>query len=126
MKAQLDTELPPSRIWHAWQAAHAIEGQKMHAGQKGVTQKEGISGFKYQVEKLKEGESFSIRWKTLFVRLVFTYAVKPTPRGSQVSCQVEVRGPFSWLIRKVLGRKIEKNLSQALKTMVRQLETGRS
>jgi hypothetical protein len=126
MKASLTTTVPPLRIWTAWQTAHAGAGEEpMHSGQKGVSKKPGLSGFKYQVRQIKEGESFSILWKTFFVRLIFTYAVKPISRGSEVSCFVEVRGPFSWLVRWALGDKIRKNLSQALQAMVRQLEGER-
>ncbi|HAB99564.1 MAG TPA: hypothetical protein DCE71_07075, partial [Parachlamydiales bacterium] len=113
----------PSRIWASWQAAHATAGQKdMNSGQKGVSKKEGLSGFKYQMQQVKEGESFSILWKTLFVRLVFTYTVKPIPKGSKVSCSVEILGFFAWPVRWALKNKIRKNLSQALGAMVKQLE----
>ncbi len=126
MRASLETTVPPSRIWAAWQAAHATADQKeMRSGQKGVSKKEGLSGFKYQMRQVKEGESFSILWKTLFVRLVFTYAVKSIPRGFEVSCSVEIFGLFAWPVRWALKNKIRRNLSQALEAMVNQLESRR-
>lgn len=126
MNARIETSLPPFRIWDAWVKAHAAAGLgQMEQGKKGVSKGAGISGFKYQIQNVVEGESFSILWKALFVRLIFSYAVKPFMRGSEVSCSVEIRGLFALPVRWALGRKIQKKLAEALHSMVRQLEKRR-
>lgn len=122
MNAELETSLPPSRIWDAWTRAHAASGlDDLQSGKKGVSKKPGHSGFKYQIQEVIKGESFSILWKSLFVRLIFTYAVKPIPKGSKVSCSVNIKGLFAWPVRFFLGKKIQTKLFEALHTMVRQL-----
>lgn len=124
MKAELETPLPSFRIWDAWLKAHAAAGlADLQKGKKGTSQKPGHSGFKYQIQQVVENESFSIAWKTLFVRLLFTYAVKPIAKGSKVSCSVDIKGFFAWPVRFFLANKIQKKLTQALHSMVRELES---
>ncbi|MBS0626277.1 MAG: hypothetical protein JSS32_09525 [Verrucomicrobia bacterium] len=123
MKELIEARVSPKKVWEAWERAHAVHGQgKIESGQKGVSKAEGKSAFKYQILEVKLGESFSILWKTLFVRLIFTHTVKPSSRGSEISYGVDIRGPFAWPIRWALGKKIQRNISQVLKAIVKQLE----
>lgn len=123
MKELIETKIPPKRVWDAWERAHAAQGQgRIESGQKGVSQAEGKSKFKYEVFDVIQGESFSIRWRSLLVRLIFTHSVKPTGRGSEISYQVRIGGLFAWPVRWFLGKKIKQNISQVLKAIVKQLE----
>lgn len=123
MKELIEARVPPKRVWDAWERAHAIHGQgKIVSGQKGVSKAEGKSAFKYQVLEVQPGQSFSILWKTLFVRLIFTHTVTPTHRGSEISYGVQIKGPFAWPVRWALGNKIKRNIAQVLKAIVKQLE----
>jgi len=97
----------------------------MHSGKKGVSKGAGHSGFKYQIQEVIDGKSFSILWKSFLVRLVFTYQVEPLSKGSEISCSVTIRGLLSKPVQWFLGNKIQKNLKAALHSLVRQLEAAR-
>lgn len=120
MEEQIEARVSPHEVWEAWEKAHAMHGQaSIEEGQKGK------SKFRYKVLDVKRGESFSILWKTLFVRLVFTHAVKPIKYGSLISYKVQIKGLFAWPVRWMLGEKIRKNIGYVLKTIVRELENKR-
>lgn len=94
----------------------------MESGKKGVSKTSNRSKFKYQIQEIIEGESFSILWKSFLTSLLFTYKVTSFSKGSEISCSVKVRGLLSGPVRWMLGNKIRKNLESALHTLVRQLE----
>ncbi len=112
--ATAETKVPPTLVWRAWNQAHSIDTSL------GIPKKQGK--FSYLICDVKRGEQFSIRWKTLFVRLIFTYRVQPLYSGSQLSTQVQVKGVFGWLVRRMIGRKLNEQLATVLKDMVAQLE----
>lgn len=119
MEEMIEARVSPDQVWDAWERAHSLHGpQGIESGQKGK------SKFKYKILDVKKGESFSILWKTLFVRLVFNHSVKPTKRGSEIRYKVQIKGPFAWPVRWLLGNKIKQNISLVLKAIVRQLENG--
>lgn len=123
MNARIRTRLAPAIIWQAWQRSHAASGlSQMHSGKKGISRGAGSSGFKYQIQDVVEGESFSIRWKSFLATLAFTYKVEPLSVGSEISCSVTIHGLLSRPVRWILGNKIRKNLADALSSLVRQLE----
>lgn len=119
----LEARVKPEKVWAAWEKAHAVHGQQgLVAGVRGIAQVEGRKGFQYQILDVIPGESFSILWKALFVRLIFTHGVQPTPRGCQIRYDFSIKGPFAAAVRWFLGKKIRANLELALKTIVKQLE----
>ncbi|MBU6384010.1 MAG: hypothetical protein KGQ49_05870 [Verrucomicrobia bacterium] len=111
MEEQIEARATPAEVWKLWQRAHPIE-----SGQKGKDK------FRYQILDVKEGEAFSIVWKSLFVRLVFTHKVQPTEKGSMISYHVQIKGPFAWAVRRLIGNKIRNNLQLVLKAIVKELE----
>ena len=132
MEEKIETRVPPERIWKAWEKAHANQGGgPIKTGQKGQSngQSSGQSGsekkgkgFTYEVFDVVEGERFSLVWKTLFVRLIFSHSVVPKKRGSEITYTIAIRGLFAIPVRWLLGNKIRYNVSHALKTMVKRLE----
>ncbi len=123
MQQTIESRVTPDKVWEAWEKAHAIHGEKeIEAGLKGKTKLEGKRGFKYRILAVDPGKSFSILWKSLFVRLIFTHSVSPIKRGSQISYNFKIQGPFAWPVRWLLTKKIQKNLSLVLKAFVKQLE----
>ena len=103
MEEQIETRVAPEEVWRAWERARQTQG-------------------KHKVFNVKPGESFSLLWKSLFVRLIFTHTVKPAPKGSHISYKVEIQGPFAWPLRWLLGKKIRHNISYVLKAVVKELE----
>lgn len=103
MEEQIEARVSPSQVWQVWKRAQVSKG-------------------KYKIIDVKEGESFSILWKGLFVRLIFQHKVEPTKKGSLISYNVQIKGPFAWPVRWLIGEKIRKNLQYVLKTIVKELE----
>lgn len=117
MEESIEARVPPERVWEAWEKAHALHSPgNLEVGQKGA------KGFKYQVLDVKKGESFTILWKSLFTRLIFSHSVQPTSQGCKIHYRFQIKGPFSWFLRKILRGKIRKNLASVLQSMVKQLE----
>ena len=109
MEEMIEARVSPKEVWKAWE--RAIEEGK---GKKGC-----------QVIDIQDGKSFSILWKTLFVRLIFRHSVQGIEKGARIHYQVQIRGLFAWPVRWILGGKIKKNLQAVLKATARDLETKR-
>ena len=105
----IETRVSPAVVWQAW--------DRFRSGEKGRA-----AGFKYRVLDVDPGKSFSILWKTLFVRLVFTHKVEPIQRGSRISYQIQIKGLFAWPVRFLIGKKIQRSVAALLKSFVKQLE----
>jgi hypothetical protein len=110
MEEQIETRVSPGKVWDAWEQTHA----------KGLQGKSGQ--FRYQIVDVIPRESFSMVWKTLFVRMVFHYSVRPTNRGSTIFYDVEMKGLFAWFVRWTLENKIRAHLRSAMKKFASQLE----
>lgn len=108
MEEHIQTRVSPEQVWRIWERAHVME--------------EGKGKVRYKILNIKKGESFSILWKSLFVRLIFNHKVIPANKGSLISYDVQIKGPFAWPVRWLIGEKIRKNLQFVLKTIVKELE----
>lgn len=106
----IETRVSPKIVWQAW--------ERFQAGEKGKS-----GAFKYQILEVDPGKSFSILWKTLFARLIFTHCVEPTDQGCRISYRIEIRGIFAYPIRMLIGKKLRKNVAVLLKSFVKQLES---
>ncbi|MBX7065775.1 MAG: hypothetical protein K1X28_00950 [Parachlamydiales bacterium] len=107
MEEQIEARVSPEEIWKVWERAQTLEGKDKA---------------RYKIFDVKKGESFSILWKSLFVRLIFNHKVQPTKKGSLISYNVQIKGPFAWIVRWLIGEKIRKNLQFVLKSIVKELE----
>lgn len=123
MEEKIETRVSPAKVWEAWEKAHELHGaKKIEPGLKNRSKSLGKKQFRYQILDVDPGKSFSILWKTLFVRLIFTHTVSATRKGSEIHYQVKIKGLFAWPVRWLLGNKIKNNISQVLKQIARQLE----
>jgi hypothetical protein len=115
MEASIETELSPEAIWKAWERAHALHTDgALEEGQRAKR-----TGFKYKILHVVPGVRFSILWKSLFVRMVFTHVVQPSKKGALIRYSAEIKGLFSWPLRFLLRSKIQNNLSFSLKEFVK-------
>lgn len=121
IESVIQTKVSPKRVWQAWSVAHSME-KGFAPKQKGVMRTEGGSKFSYRILDVIEGESFTILWKSMFTRLIFTHTVVPTAKGSEISYRVQIRGFFAWPVRYFLSEKIRKNLHSILNSLVKELE----
>jgi len=125
MEEVIEARIPPEAVWQAWEKAHALNGQEGIApGVRAETKAEGRSGFKYRILDVEPGMRFSILWKSLFVRLIFTHTVMPAPKGSEIRYSAKIQGFFAWPVRFFLGKKIRRNLSFVLKEFAKRLEAS--
>jgi hypothetical protein len=118
MEAIIETRVTADAVWRAWEGAHATHANgPIEPGQRSKS-----TGFKYKILDVVQGKRFSILWKSLFVRMIFTHSVKPIKKGSEIRYTAEIKGPFAWPVRFMLRNKIRKNLSFVLKEFTKQLE----
>lgn len=109
MEEKIESTVSPEQIWKAWEKAHGLHHKEgLREGQKGKHK------FSYEVLKVEDGKSFSILWKTLGTKLIFTHKVEPTKKGSLISYHIEIKGMFAWPVRLLIGNKIKRNMAFAL------------
>lgn len=121
IESVIQTKVSPQRVWQAWSKAHAME-KGFAPKQKGTLKTDGGSKFSYRILDVREGESFTILWKSMFVRLIFTHTVIPKAKGSEISYRVQIRGFFAWPVRFFLSEKIRSNLRLIMTSLVKELE----
>ncbi len=110
MEEMIEARVSPELVWQFWE--------------RGLEQ--GKTGkLRYKILDIQKGKSFSILWKTLFVRLIFTHTVEPTKKGSEIRYKVQIKGLFALPVRWMLGAKIKRNLSHVLQSIVRDLEASK-
>lgn len=124
IESAIDTKVSQDAVWRAWKKAHAMDSS-FQPGRKGALKTEGGGRFSYKILDIREGESFTILWKSLFVRLIFTHSVAAQPRGSKISYRIQIKGFFAWPVRYLLREKIRRNLNAILRSLVKELEAGR-
>ena len=118
------THVPADRIWRSWEQAHVSKGSGgLSSGASGFMQTAGKKKVPYQIRDVVPGRSFSILWKALFVRFVFTHEVVSNPFGSEIRYDFKVEGAFAWMVRWLIVPKVRMNLKSVLKTFVQQLES---
>ncbi|MBF8263386.1 MAG: hypothetical protein HW387_1051 [Parachlamydiales bacterium] len=124
IESEIETKVSSQTVWQAWKKAHAMDATFL-PGHKGALKTEGGSRFTYRILDVRDGESFTILWKSMFVRLIFTHAVIPQLRGAKISYRVQIKGFFAWPVRYFLSEKIRRNLKSILKSLVKELESSR-
>jgi hypothetical protein len=118
----IQTKVSPKQVWQAWSDAHAMD-EGFIPGKKGVLRTNGGSAFSYRILDVRKGKSFTILWKSMFVRLIFTHTVIPKKQGSEIAYQVQIRGFFAYPVRYFLSEKIRQNLRLTLTALVKELES---
>ncbi len=110
MEEKIESRVAVEKVWEGWANIHS-SGEKGQAGK-----------FRYSIIDLVPNKRFTMVWKTLFVRLLFTYTLCKTQRGSEVGFDVAIKGPFAWGVRWFLEPKIRANLRNAMRMFIRKLE----
>ena|SRR5579872_1812806 len=125
MKQTIEARVSPQTVWEAWEKAHQLHGEwqgKKNSHSNAGGKPGGKKGFSYRILSVDPGKSFSILWKTFFVRLIFTHSVAPSKRGAEICYEVQIKGLFAWPVRWLLGNKIKSNIDLVLKQIVKRLE----
>jgi hypothetical protein len=116
IQSTIVTKAPPEAVWAIWKKAHNMD-ESFVPGKKGKAK-----ALSYRILEVSEGSYFTILWKSLFVKLLFSHRVAPAKGGAEICYSVEIRGPFAWPMRLLLRSKIERNLAFVLKSLGKELE----
>ncbi|HSX14229.1 MAG TPA: hypothetical protein VLE96_07425 [Chlamydiales bacterium] len=108
------TRASAEKVWAAW--SHAHQG-KLVSGATGINQK-----IHYTILDVIPGRSFSVSWKALFIRLVFSHEVVKTGSGTEIRYDFKLSGPFAWMVRWWISPKIRANLHLVLNAFIKQIE----
>lgn len=119
----IQSKATSQQIWESWERANPWNhfdsaSNALQEKSKGRVVSNKGKSVPYKILEVKKGESFTICWKALFLRLIFTYRVEPIQTGSKITYSVLIKGIFSFPIRFILRRKIQKNLDEGLKSFV--------
>ncbi len=121
IEESIETRVSSKVIWDAWSQNYLNKDNALNKS--GYVKAENGKGVKYSIAEVKENQSFTIIWYSLFVKLVFTHSVQPINNGSIISCRVSFKGFMSFLVRRLLQNKIKKYLLESLKNFAKQLES---
>lgn len=122
MQDSVEVKASPAEVWAAWERAYQRQGGgKMSSGQ--TLKTEGTKSLSFRIEDVKEGERFSLLWKSLWLRLCFSHEVVPTKEGSKITYSFAVRGFLSLPVRWLLRKKLSRNLSLVLRSFAKGIGT---
>lgn len=102
---------PVKTIWKIWADNYLQNGYDV--GKKGFVT-DSKRGVKFKILSYKENESLTIVWYSALVKLVYHHIVEPKDIGSLVTCKVQIKGFFSFLIKPLVSKKIRKYLQMSL------------
>lgn len=119
------TRVPYQKVWQAWEQIYK-QREKSAPLKKGssssiVVNSKGKARFK--IGEVKRNESIEVIWGNFFAKVVFLYGVTPQKRSSLITCRVQFKGIFAFLIKLFIGRKMKKQIASYLDQFVRQLES---
>lgn len=121
MRESIEVGAAPSQVWEAWEKAYQVQGgSSLTSGE--ALKTGGKKAFRFQVHDVEPGERFSITWKSLWVRLVFSHEVESTDRGSRIVYSFAIRGLFAAPVRWLLQKKLQQNLRSVLHAFAKGLE----
>lgn len=104
-------------IWKAWANKYLPNG--LEEGKCGhvVSDKRGV---KFKILSFKENESLTIVWYSAFIKLVFYHFVEAKDKGSLITCKVELKGFFSFIIKPLIQGKIRQSLKLSMQQFSRE------
>lgn len=116
------TRASSEKVWASWASAHAINAQTSLVSGAVGSMSSGNKKIPYTILDVIPGKSFSVSWKALFVRLVFSHEVLKTSTGAEIRYDFRLIGPFAWMVRWWISPKIRANLSLVLKAFIKNIE----
>jgi len=127
--ASVETNIKSSVIWNKWKKSQPWNNwdqanSKLTEGQKGHVNSKDNKAIPYEILEVKENESFTVAWKALFIKLIFTYSVKDLKNSSLVTYSVKLKGFFSLPVYYLIKNKIKKNLTDGLDSLIKQLKNN--
>jgi Polyketide cyclase / dehydrase and lipid transport len=133
IKHTIETTASPEAVWNIWQDVKnwntwdykteysSLDGA-FKRGTKGKWKLKGgpVSAIKLtRVEPLK---IFVMEYKLFLARIVVSHQLCESAGKTQVTEQIEIRGPLGFFFAYHLGRAIKKSLPQDMQTLVKKAE----
>jgi hypothetical protein len=112
---------PKDRIFKVWADNYFPRGYTVDKKTGKIITKNG-GGVKYKILDIKKNESLTILFKSFFAKMIFYYTLEKSPKGCLVRCKVKMKGIFSFLIQKIIGKKIKAHITESLLNFKKQLE----
>ncbi len=112
VEERVKTFASPDIVFKAWSDKYLKQGLKKN--QRGYVVNEQKKGFKFKIEDIKKNHCLTIVWFSHFVKLKFYHIVENDLNGSLITCKVQLKGLFAFLIKPLIAKKIRKNLKISL------------
>lgn len=104
---------PVDVIWKALSDKYLSTGVEKGGQVNSISHKK--RGVKFKILDFKVNESLTIVWYSLLVKLVFYHKIKANDIGCLVTCAVNLKGFFSFIIKPLIESKIREHLRMSLK-----------
>lgn len=136
IKHTVETTATPADIWEIWKDVknwntwdHGIEYSNIKGpfvkGAKGTLKPKGgplVHTLLTHVEPMK---SFVDESKLFLARIIVSHYMMEANSKTQVTHQIEMTGPLSFMFAYLIGRNMKKNLPQEMAAMVKKAEMNR-
>ena len=134
IKHTVETKASPADVWHIWQDVpnwhtwdHGIEYSTLNGpfatGATGTLKPKGGPLVKTKLTKVEPMKMFIDESKLFLANLVFTHTLTVSGGKTQVTHQIEMHGPLSFLFAYLIGRKMKKNLPQEMQSLIKKAES---
>jgi hypothetical protein len=112
IEEKIITNASPQMVFKVWKDRYLPAG--FDVGKTGHIITEKKKGVKFKIEDIKENEYLKVMWYSHFIKLSFLHKVQKVSDGTLITCLVEIRGFFAFLIRPLIQKSIRKNLQTSL------------
>jgi hypothetical protein len=118
----------PDEVWKVWTKVdgwnvwdNEIEWSRLDGaftvGTSGFLKPKGGPKSKFVLTTVDPGKGFSDCTKLPFAELHFIHSVEPHKEGAKVTHRVELRGAFSGLFAKLMGKNFQRGLPKAVERL---------
>jgi Polyketide cyclase / dehydrase and lipid transport len=130
----VETKASPRAIWQIWEDVknwnswdHGIEYSTIdgpfEAGTRGTLKPKGGPLVRTQLTSVEPMRSFVDESSLPLCRMVFSHFLTQSQGKTQVTHEIEMKGPFAFLFAFLIGRKMKQNLPQEMASMIKKAES---
>ncbi len=134
IKHTVETKALPKVIWQIWQDVenwntwdHGIEFSTSNgpfvAGTTGTLKPKGGPLVRTKLTCVEPMKMFVDESKLFLARIIVSHYLTESAGKTQVTHQIEMKGPLAFLFAYLIGRTMKKNLPQEMQAMIKKAET---
>lgn len=134
IKHTVETTAPAAAIWHVWQDVrnwntwdHGIEFSQINGpfktGTIGTLKPKGGPLVHTKLTNVEPMKLFVDESKLIFARIIVSHFITECAGKTQVTHQIEMKGPLAFLFAFLIGRNMKKNLPQEMQALVKKAES---